>query len=101
LISKILVGRKTSEVVENAVESSFGEGQGLLRAMSAENRFVRKKAAEVIGDYSADPVKEILEYLVWNDPDSEVRRIARDSAVCIKSRRIRRPNRQDTPAAIS
>jgi hypothetical protein len=28
LISKFLVGRKTSEVVENADESSFGEGQG-------------------------------------------------------------------------
>jgi len=27
LISKILVGRKTSEVVENTDESSFGEGQ--------------------------------------------------------------------------
>src|SRR5262245_24353633 len=27
LISKILVGRKTSEVVEKADESSFGEGQ--------------------------------------------------------------------------
>jgi hypothetical protein len=27
LISKILVGRETSEVVENADESSFGEGQ--------------------------------------------------------------------------
>jgi hypothetical protein len=27
LISKFLVGRKTSEVVENANESSFGEGQ--------------------------------------------------------------------------
>jgi hypothetical protein len=30
LISKILVGRKTSEVVENADESSFGEGQVAL-----------------------------------------------------------------------
>jgi len=29
LISKILVGRKTSEVVENADELSFGEGQVL------------------------------------------------------------------------
>jgi len=28
LISKILVGRKTSEVVENLDESSFGEAQG-------------------------------------------------------------------------
>ena len=27
MISKFLVGRKTSEVVENADESSFGEGQ--------------------------------------------------------------------------
>ena len=27
MISKILVGRKTSEVVENADESGFGEGQ--------------------------------------------------------------------------
>jgi hypothetical protein len=27
MISKILVGRKTSEVVENEYESSFGEGQ--------------------------------------------------------------------------
>jgi len=27
LISKFLVGRKTSEIVENADESSFGEGQ--------------------------------------------------------------------------
>jgi len=44
---------------------------------------------------------ELLECLVCNDPDSEVRRIARDSTVRIKSRRIRYPNRQDTPAAIS
>ena len=29
MISKILVGRKTSEVVENADESGFGEGQAV------------------------------------------------------------------------
>jgi hypothetical protein len=30
LISKILVGRKTSEVIEKADESSFGEGQSKI-----------------------------------------------------------------------
>ena len=37
MISKFLVGRKTSEVVENADESGFGEGQLKPFAMPAEN----------------------------------------------------------------
>jgi hypothetical protein len=36
LISKFLVGRKQSEVVENADESGFGEGQGEQAAASNE-----------------------------------------------------------------
>src|SRR5215510_14112606 len=37
LISKFLVGRKTSEVVENADESGFGEGQDVAGARASFN----------------------------------------------------------------
>jgi hypothetical protein len=40
LISKFLVGRKTSEVVENSDESGFGEGQVTFASVTALLRLV-------------------------------------------------------------
>jgi hypothetical protein len=46
LISKISVGRKTSEVVENADESSFGEGQviEIAKVGGLHHRYERRAA---------------------------------------------------------
>jgi len=50
LISKFLVGRKTGEVVENADESGFGEGEGAGDSLKAARSFglkPRRKAAAI------------------------------------------------------
>jgi len=52
LISKILVGRKTSEVVENTDELSFGEGQGQIELRLEDwkriaEKLLRKKTGDV------------------------------------------------------
>ena len=50
MISKILVGRKTSEVVENADEPGFGEGQVSAKL---EITSVPAASAEPVGDQTA------------------------------------------------
>jgi hypothetical protein len=57
LISKILVGRKTSKVVENADETSFGERQfldGALLALADNSGRVQNTQAPVFGRPSAN-----------------------------------------------
>jgi len=43
LISKFLVGRKTSKVVENADESGFGEGQETYIPRHSKNRISERQ----------------------------------------------------------
>jgi len=55
---------------------------GLVKALSREDDFVRRKAAEVVGYYSADPeVLDKLTRLAETDPADDVRKAASDSRV--------------------
>jgi hypothetical protein len=64
LISKILVGREISEVVENAGESSFGEGQDVIESILPRARWTHNSFGTVIRKCGAGKSKRCYELIL-------------------------------------
>jgi HEAT repeat protein len=86
-VDVLLAALKDKDVIPRSVAEALGKmsdtalANGLARALSYDNSFVRQKAAQVAGYYTTDKqVLATLQHLAANDPAEEVRAAAHDAA---------------------